>query len=111
MASHDTIAAGYDTSRVPAAVTDRERQQRADRDAAALRYLTRRDALDLAPMLGLTPPPRRPPRRVIAGHKPSLPARDCRHCGTPYTPTFPEQLTCGKSCGSKHGATTKRRQR
>lgn len=48
------IEGGYDTTRVPTAATAADRQRRAQRDADAIRYLTRRGHTDLLPILGLT---------------------------------------------------------
>ncbi|WP_213452866.1 hypothetical protein [Rhizomonospora bruguierae] len=46
-----------ETLRVPVPTTDAERRARAERDADAARWLTRRGHTDLLPMLGLGPLP------------------------------------------------------
>lgn len=107
MAGYDIISGGYDTTHVAAA----DRQRRNHRDAAALAYLRRRGLDDIAAILGLVPAPARPPRNVATDTKRALPARVCEFCHADYWPTFQQQRTCGKSCGSKLGAAEKRRTR
>lgn len=52
---YSVVDGGYDTARVSTAEADQQR--RADRDAAATRYLVRMGNEDLLPILGLAPEP------------------------------------------------------
>lgn len=61
MSSTDRLEGGQNTARVSAAAQDQI--HRKPRQAAALAYLTRRDLLDVAEILGLVEPATPPARR------------------------------------------------
>jgi len=96
-----SLAAGMDTARVTYAASAEEARQRAERDAAALAYLTRSGNPDIAEILGLVVPVNarsRAPKPL--SNKSRLPDRECEGCGNTFAPPHAFARACGKSCSA-----------
>lgn len=72
------------------------------RDRWVAAWLHAHGHADIADILGLTPAPARPVRRMAGTARATvpLPWQDCPECRRRYRPRSRGQQTCGKSCGS-----------
>lgn len=90
----DSIDGGFTTTRVATSQRAGEREVRAERDAAAVRYLVRTDNQDLLDALGLT---------EVAQE---TGARRCGYCERPFlaSATGGTQRYCNRTCASRAAA-------